>query len=166
VPLGSVSTPHFKASERVSNIARRLYWRSDPRPIARIWHWNYEFAFASRRDSLRILLQDPSGPHKLFLASVFGIVSADTKEQIWCVFNQTLPIEKQNLLPNHSSAIYELIRDGAFPKWANLPKIASGWLRLDIERWIESRTRHHEGEVINEVTAASVGSNHGRDSEF
>jgi len=39
-----------------------------------------------------------------------------------------------------SSKIYELIRQGAFPKWANLPKIASGWLNSDIERWIESRT--------------------------
>jgi prophage regulatory protein len=38
-----------------------------------------------------------------------------------------------------SSKIYELIRDGAFPKWAKLPKIASGWLESDIERWIESR---------------------------
>jgi prophage regulatory protein len=38
-----------------------------------------------------------------------------------------------------SSKIYELIRDGAFPKWANLPKIASGWLQSDVERWIESR---------------------------
>jgi predicted DNA-binding transcriptional regulator AlpA len=37
-----------------------------------------------------------------------------------------------------SSKIYELIRDGAFPKWAKLPKIASGWLAVDIERWIES----------------------------
>jgi prophage regulatory protein len=39
----------------------------------------------------------------------------------------------------NSSTIYELIREGAFPKWASLPKIASGWLRSDIERWIESR---------------------------
>jgi prophage regulatory protein len=38
-----------------------------------------------------------------------------------------------------SSKIYELIRDGAFPKWAKLPKIASGWLKSDVERWIESR---------------------------
>jgi len=36
--------------------------------------------------------------------------------------------------------IYELIREGAFPRWADLPKIASGWVRSDIERWIESRT--------------------------
>jgi prophage regulatory protein len=34
-----------------------------------------------------------------------------------------------------SSKIYELIRDGAFPKWAKLPKIDSGWLRSDVERW-------------------------------
>lgn len=39
-----------------------------------------------------------------------------------------------------SSKIYDLVRDGTFPKWANLPKIASGWLRSDIERWIESRS--------------------------
>jgi predicted DNA-binding transcriptional regulator AlpA len=38
-----------------------------------------------------------------------------------------------------SAKIYDLVRDGTFPKWANLPKIASGWLRSDIERWIESR---------------------------
>jgi prophage regulatory protein len=38
-----------------------------------------------------------------------------------------------------SSRIYELIREGTFPKWASLPKIASGWLRSDIESWIESR---------------------------
>jgi prophage regulatory protein len=38
-----------------------------------------------------------------------------------------------------SSKIYELIRDGAFPKWAKLPKIASGWLKSDVESWIESR---------------------------
>jgi prophage regulatory protein len=39
----------------------------------------------------------------------------------------------------NSSKIYELIREEAFPKWASLPKIASGWLRSDIELWIESR---------------------------
>jgi prophage regulatory protein len=39
-----------------------------------------------------------------------------------------------------SSKIYDLVRQGSFPKWADLPKIASGWLRSDIERWIESRT--------------------------
>jgi prophage regulatory protein len=38
-----------------------------------------------------------------------------------------------------SSKIYELIREGAFPKWAKLSKIASGWLVADVERWIESR---------------------------
>jgi len=37
-----------------------------------------------------------------------------------------------------SSKIYELIREGAFPKWAKLSKIASGWLVADVERWIES----------------------------
>jgi predicted DNA-binding transcriptional regulator AlpA len=37
-----------------------------------------------------------------------------------------------------SSKIYELIREGAFPKWAKLSKIASGWLISDVERWIES----------------------------
>jgi prophage regulatory protein len=40
----------------------------------------------------------------------------------------------------NSSKIYALIREGKFPKWAKLPKIASGWLKSDIERWIESRT--------------------------
>jgi prophage regulatory protein len=38
-----------------------------------------------------------------------------------------------------SSKIYELVREGIFPKWASLPKIASGWLRSDIEVWIASR---------------------------
>jgi prophage regulatory protein len=42
----------------------------------------------------------------------------------------------------NSSTIYELIREGTFPKWANLPKIASGWLKSDIEGWIGSRTDH------------------------
>jgi prophage regulatory protein len=39
----------------------------------------------------------------------------------------------------NSSTIYELIRKGAFPKWAELPKIASGWLKTDIEAWLASR---------------------------
>jgi len=39
-----------------------------------------------------------------------------------------------------SSTIYELIREGNFPKWADLPKIASGWLRSDVEAWLDSRT--------------------------
>jgi prophage regulatory protein len=39
----------------------------------------------------------------------------------------------------NSSTIYELIRKGTFPKWANLPKIASGWLRTDIEAWLAAR---------------------------
>jgi prophage regulatory protein len=38
-----------------------------------------------------------------------------------------------------SSKIYELIREGAFPKWAKLPKLASGWLKSDVEGWLESR---------------------------
>jgi prophage regulatory protein len=37
-----------------------------------------------------------------------------------------------------SSKIYELVRKGEFPKWSNLPKIASGWLRTDIEAWLVS----------------------------
>ena len=39
----------------------------------------------------------------------------------------------------NSSTLYDLIRTGEFPKWAPLPKIASGWVRLDVERWITSR---------------------------
>jgi prophage regulatory protein len=35
-----------------------------------------------------------------------------------------------------SSQIYELVRKEAFPKWADLPKIASGWLRTDIDDWL------------------------------
>jgi prophage regulatory protein len=39
----------------------------------------------------------------------------------------------------NASAIYTLIKDGSFPKWANLPKIASGWLKADIEAWLVAR---------------------------
>lgn len=38
-----------------------------------------------------------------------------------------------------SSSIYDLVRVGEFPKWAPLPKIASGWLRSDIDKWMASR---------------------------
>jgi prophage regulatory protein len=38
----------------------------------------------------------------------------------------------------NSSKIYELVRKGEFPKWSNLPKIASGWLKTDIEAWLVS----------------------------
>lgn len=38
-----------------------------------------------------------------------------------------------------SSQMYDLIRSGEFPKWAPLPKIASGWVREDVEAWIEAR---------------------------
>src|SRR5258708_26860237 len=38
---------------------------------------------------------------------------------------------------NHST-IYELIRKGSFPKWADPPKRASGWLKTDIDAWLES----------------------------
>jgi prophage regulatory protein len=36
----------------------------------------------------------------------------------------------------NSSTLYDLIREGKFPKWAPLPKIASGWTRGDIEEWL------------------------------
>lgn len=39
----------------------------------------------------------------------------------------------------NSSTVYELVKAGTFPKWADLPKIASGWLKSDVDRWIESR---------------------------
>jgi predicted DNA-binding transcriptional regulator AlpA len=38
-----------------------------------------------------------------------------------------------------SSEIYDLVRKGTFPKWADPPKIASGWHKSEIERWIASR---------------------------
>jgi prophage regulatory protein len=38
----------------------------------------------------------------------------------------------------NSSKIYELVRKGEFPKWSNLPKIASGWLKSDIQAWLAS----------------------------
>jgi predicted DNA-binding transcriptional regulator AlpA len=38
----------------------------------------------------------------------------------------------------NSSKICELVRKGEFPKWANLPKIASSWLKADVEAWLMS----------------------------
>lgn len=38
-----------------------------------------------------------------------------------------------------SSKIYDLVRSGEFPKWADLPKIASGWVRSEVEAWIGSQ---------------------------
>ena len=43
----------------------------------------------------------------------------------------------------NSSKIYELIRKGEFPKWSNLPKIASGWLKSDVEAWLVSNPDTH-----------------------
>jgi prophage regulatory protein len=43
----------------------------------------------------------------------------------------------------NSSKIYELIRRGEFPKWSNLPKIASGWLKTDVEAWLVSNPHKH-----------------------
>lgn len=43
----------------------------------------------------------------------------------------------------NSSKIYELIRKGRFPKWSKLPKIASGWLKSDIEAWLVSNPETH-----------------------
>jgi prophage regulatory protein len=42
-----------------------------------------------------------------------------------------------------SAKIYELVRKGEFPKWANLPKIASGWLKTDVEAWLVSNADKH-----------------------
>jgi predicted DNA-binding transcriptional regulator AlpA len=44
----------------------------------------------------------------------------------------------------NSSMIYELVRKGEFPKWAELPKIACGWHRSEVERWIELRESQPE----------------------
>ena len=38
-----------------------------------------------------------------------------------------------------ASAIYDLVRKGEFPKWADLPKIASGWRREEVEGWVALR---------------------------
>lgn len=38
-----------------------------------------------------------------------------------------------------SSSIYDLVRKGEFPKWAPLPKIASGWIRNNIDQWMANR---------------------------
>jgi prophage regulatory protein len=43
----------------------------------------------------------------------------------------------------NSATIYELVRKGAFPKWADLPKIASGWLKTDIDAWLQSHEQGH-----------------------
>lgn len=41
----------------------------------------------------------------------------------------------------NSASIYDFVRNGEFPKWAPRPKIASGWLRMDIEEWMASRPK-------------------------
>jgi predicted DNA-binding transcriptional regulator AlpA len=38
-----------------------------------------------------------------------------------------------------SSKIYELVRKQEFPKWLDLPKIGSGWLKADVEGWLVSK---------------------------
>jgi prophage regulatory protein len=39
-----------------------------------------------------------------------------------------------------SSKLYDLIRAAEFPRWAPLPKIASGWIRAEVEAWLVSRS--------------------------
>jgi predicted DNA-binding transcriptional regulator AlpA len=39
---------------------------------------------------------------------------------------------------NHAK-IYDGVRNGTFPKWAELPKRASEWLKTDIEAWQAAR---------------------------
>jgi prophage regulatory protein len=43
----------------------------------------------------------------------------------------------------NSSKIYKLIRKGEFSKWSDFPKIASGWLKSDIETWLATNTGTH-----------------------
>jgi prophage regulatory protein len=43
---------------------------------------------------------------------------------------------------NHSM-IYGGVRNGTFPRWADLPKRASEWLRSDIEGWLSTRSRRN-----------------------
>jgi predicted DNA-binding transcriptional regulator AlpA len=40
--------------------------------------------------------------------------------------------------------IYEGVRNGTFPKWADLPKRASEWLKTDIEAWLAARDDRKE----------------------
>jgi prophage regulatory protein len=40
-----------------------------------------------------------------------------------------------------ASRIYDLVRAGEFPKWADLPKIASGWVRAEVEAWMAQRRK-------------------------
>jgi predicted DNA-binding transcriptional regulator AlpA len=47
----------------------------------------------------------------------------------------------------NSSKIYDLVRKGEFPKWANLPKIASGWLKTDVEAWLVSKPTLESGDI-------------------
>ena len=35
--------------------------------------------------------------------------------------------------------IYDGVRAKTFPKWADLPKRGSGWLKTDIEAWLAAR---------------------------
>jgi prophage regulatory protein len=37
--------------------------------------------------------------------------------------------------------IYDGVRARTFPKWANLPKRGSGWLKTDIEEWLAARDK-------------------------
>jgi prophage regulatory protein len=39
---------------------------------------------------------------------------------------------------NHEM-IYDGVRNGTFPKWADLPKRASEWLKTDVEAWLAAR---------------------------
>ena len=48
----------------------------------------------------------------------------------------------------NSSEIYELVRKGEFPKWSNLPKIASGWLKTDVEGCLASKPTLESGDNI------------------
>jgi predicted DNA-binding transcriptional regulator AlpA len=38
--------------------------------------------------------------------------------------------------------IYDGVRNKTFPKWADLPKRGSGWLKTDIEAWLAARGDH------------------------
>jgi prophage regulatory protein len=52
-----------------------------------------------------------------------------------------------------SSTIYTLVREGTFPKWAKLPKIASGWMKSDVEAWLVSHAGSSAEGVEREKSA-------------
>ena len=45
--------------------------------------------------------------------------------------------------------IYDGVRAKTFPKWADLPKRGSGWLKTDIEVWLAAASIRHQSDPEN-----------------